>query len=163
MSGTPWLVSGVPVRTSQRAARRGQGQAALAYALEREQLVGQFLQPVGGPAQNQDLETVVAVEVDMGRRHYLGVGVVLQVHQAVGKVRLVVPVHVGEHADGRAAAALELGLGQPVAHKVADSLGAGPAGLSEQGLEPLEQVRLHRHAEPYRAGFFFDYLSVTYR
>jgi len=152
----------VLVRSGERAAGRGQGQVSLAHALERQQSVRETTQSVGRPAQDQDFEAVVSVEMDVGRRHHFRVRVVLHVHQPMGKVGLVVAVDVGEHADSRAGTALQFGLGQPAAHKVADRLGTGPAGLTEKRLESGQQLRFHRDAEPYCAGLFLVGLGVTH-
>ena len=153
----------VLVRLGERAAGRGQGQVSLAHAFEREQSVRETTQSVGWTAQDKDFEAVVPVEMDVGRRHHFRVRVVLHVHQPMGKVGLVVAVDVSEHADSRAGTALQFGLGQAVAHKVADGFGAGPPGLAEKCLESGQQLRLHRDAEPYRAGNFVVILSVTHR
>ena len=160
MSGVPGPVPGVSVRAGERAACRSQGQLALAYALERQQLVCQTAQPVGSAAQNHDFKAVVAVEVDVRRGDDLGVSFVLDVQQAVGKVGLVMAVDVGQHADG--GTGLEFGFSQPVAHEVTDGLGAGPAGLAEECLKTGQQLGLHRDAEPYRTRFFVVVLSVTH-
>ena len=152
----------VPVRAGERTGRRGQAQLSLPNALQREQRVRESAQPVCGPAQDQDFEAVVPVEMDVGRSYNLGARVVLQVHQPMGKVGLVVAVDVGEHAHGRAGTVLQFGLSQAVAHKVADGLRAGPAGIAEKGFEAGEQFRFHRDAEPDRAGLFIVVSSVTH-
>ena len=102
----------------------------------------------------------MAVEVDVSGGDDLGVCVMLNLHQAVGKVGLVMAVDVGQHADG--GTGLEFGFSQPVAHEVTDGLGASPSGLPEQALEPGQQIRFHRDAESYRTRFFVVVLSVTH-
>ncbi len=125
-------------------------------------MVGQFLQPVGSAAQDEDFQTVVAVEMDVGRRGYLSVMVVLHFHQPAREVGLAVVIDECQHADGRAPAGLKLVAGKLQPNKVADCLGAIRAGAAEQSVEPLQQVRFHRNAEPYRARIFVVVLSVTH-
>ena len=102
------------VRAGKRAARRCEVEAPLAYALQSQQAVGEFAQIGRGPAENQHLEAFPAIEVDVRRGDDLGVSFVLDVHQAVGKIRLVMAVDIGQHADG--GTGLEFGFSQPVAH-----------------------------------------------
>ena len=72
------------VSPGQRAARRGEGQVALAHALEREQLVGELPKLAGRPAQNQHFQAFVSVEVDGGGGDDLGKGTMLYLHQTPG-------------------------------------------------------------------------------
>jgi len=88
------MVCLVLVCSGERTARRGQGQAALSYALEREQAVGEFPQVGRRAAENQHFEALVPVEMDMSRGNDLGKGIVLHLHQAPRQLRLVVPVDV---------------------------------------------------------------------
>jgi len=148
------------LRSSERAARRGQGQMTLTYALEREQAVGEAPQLAGGSAQDQHLETVVSVEVDVGGGDDFGVSVVLYLHQPAGQIRLVMSVHKRKHTYGRAC--LQFRFGQSASHQVADCLRAGPAGLPEKGLKPGQQFRFHRDTDPHRAGIFVVVHGVTH-
>ena len=90
----------VLVRLSERTARRGQGQVALAHALEREQLVGKLPQLAGRPAQNQHFQALVPVEVDVSGGDDLGKGIMLHLHQTPCQFRLVVSVDIRKYAHG---------------------------------------------------------------
>ena len=64
--------------------------------------VGEPAHLVCGSAQDQDFEAVVGVQVHVGRRDYLFVPAVLDLHQASRKVWLAVVVDKRQHAHSRA-------------------------------------------------------------
>lgn len=122
---------------------------ALMDALEAAQLIGELRQIADRPAKHHHLQALVMVQVDMERGNHLLGMVVLELHQSIGQMTMVVVVDQCEGSDrfaitGILDASPSERLAEDLPHAVA---AAGKPPILAVGVKLIEQRGLDRNRE----------------
>ena len=117
----------------------------------RQDLVGDCLQPVGFPADDDDLQAVSGAQVNVHRGTDTVAQLVLELGQLLAQVPHVVVVDDGQGRDGIDTGS-HLGPDHLGTREIAEHLGTGTAPFDHQFVELSQQWRVYRDAKTDQGG-----------
>jgi len=119
------------------------------HAFGGDQCIGELLYRRGFSPNHQDLQAVIVVQVDVQSRQYVVVKVVLHAGEFLAKLADVVVIDQGDGPHYRAVRGLPGCFDQVFADQIAKRFRTiGISSLGDQGVEPVEQVRVDGYANP---------------
>jgi hypothetical protein len=116
-------------------------------ASRREQAVRDPLQLVASPAQDDDLQATMLVEMNVQRRAHPIAELMLELGEPLGELSNVMVVDERQRGN-RGSSTCHLCAHDLCPNEVTQQLGAGHPALLHEDIQVLEQRPLHRDAEP---------------
>jgi len=123
--------------------------ASVLHASRREDTVGELLELLGRPLENDHFEAVRRIEMHVHRRAHLRPEPVLQLDEALGEIADVMIVDQRDGRDGIRAFA-HLRARDLCAREVAKHLRARALALLHERVERAQERALHGHTEPHQ-------------